>query len=110
MENKYVPVKNYSVPSFSPPHLCVLRSWSICGRLSRPLKLTRAEVMLYRLSVLVNFESVPLSLHASISVNLQPIKPPVGRAFRSILSAPDSSSGRLNRLQIDRDRGRAKIV
>eukprot|EP00985_Skeletonema_marinoi_P022392 scaffold14295_cov161-Skeletonema_marinoi.AAC.6 len=59
----------------------------------------------------MNFESVPLSLHASISVNFQPIKPPVGRAFKSMLSAaPHSFSERLNRLQIDRDRGRAKIV
>eukprot|EP00985_Skeletonema_marinoi_P001401 scaffold565_cov84-Skeletonema_marinoi.AAC.1 len=59
--------------------------------------------------ILINFESVPLSLHAWISVNFQPIKPPVGRAFKIILSAPHSFKGWLNRHQIDRDRGRAKI-
>ena len=45
--------------------------------------------------ILVNFESVPLSLHASISVNLQSIKPPVGRAFKNILSAHTASVGGL---------------
>jgi hypothetical protein len=53
---------------------------------------------------------VPLSVHASISINSQPIKAKIGRASKRNISTTVSFIGRLNRRHIDRDRDIQRYV